>query len=352
MGDKPDVRSFRIHFDGHPADAHVLPAPVLVDAITQIQRVVYLLAKMHRREPLGRRVTFSRTLREQFALLCRLPEPGSYTVPFVIGQEDASLLPLPDIDDVSRLFGAVTQAVGEGGSGPIRELVPDDRYLGLLADAYQAAQPSARSGVSLSIEDHQCRRILDGRRAAQALYEMRDVPLPQSRVFRDTISGLLVGMNFHKRNVRLMRSDGKFVTVSYDQDAERPLIDRRRDWIQVSGDVVYDIDDQPVSVKHAHGFVALDEDPIELREMSLHNVAYRADPPLRFVVTHDPDDGLYDLVGDFGISLSAESRPLLLEELNEALSMLWLEYADEQPEVLSAKARRLRAKLRERLRAA
>ena len=42
------VRSFSIHFDGEDADAHVLPAPVLIESIAQIQRIVLLLAKMFR----------------------------------------------------------------------------------------------------------------------------------------------------------------------------------------------------------------------------------------------------------------------------------------------------------------
>ena len=91
---------------------------------------------------------------------------------------------------------------------------------------------------------------------------------------------------------------------------------------------------------------------IELTELSLYNVLYRADPPLRFHVSYDAEDRLYDLDGDFEISLSADSRPKLLQELNEVLSMLWIDYAQEEPEGLSPKARDLRAELLGRLRAA
>ena len=105
-------------------------------------------------------------------------------------------------------------------------------------------------------------------------------------------------------------------------------------------------------MKHAHHFVALDERDIELTELSLYDVLYRAAPPLRFHITYDAEDQLYDLDGDFEISLSADSRPQLLQELNEVLSMLWIDYAQEEPERLSPKARELRIELLDRLRAA
>ena len=106
------------------------------------------------------------------------------------------------------------------------------------------------------------------------------------------------------------------------------------------------------SVQHSASFVTLGEGRIELQDLSLYGVLYRADPPLRFRVTYDAEDQLYDLDGDFEIFLSANSRPQLLEELNEVLAMLWLDYAQEEPKRLSPKARELRTELLDRLRAA
>ena len=348
MPNSRGVRSFSIHFEGEDADAHVLPAPVLIESIAQIQRIVLLLAKMHRREPLRQRASFSRALRDDFALLCHLPVAGSYAFPVEIGHESANVAP-PDLIDVCELFHRTTGAVGGEEASALQEIVGDTQYLGFLADAYRKAQPSPQSGVSLSIEDHQHRRILDGRHPLHALDAQSLSPTVRST--DDTVSGMLVGMDFHKHNVRLMRLDGKVITVGYDDDAERPLLDHRRDWITLRGDVRYDSNRKPVSVKHAHDFVTLDDGDIELTELSLYNVLYRADPPLRFHITYDAEDQLYDLNGDFEISLSADSRPQLLLELNEVLSMLWIDYAQEEPERLSPKARDLRTELLNRLQA-
>ena len=350
MPNPSGVRSFSIHFDGEGADAHVLPAPVLVESIAQIQRIILLLAKMHRGEPLGQRTSFSRTLRDEFALLCHLPEAGSYAFPVEIGQQLGSDAPPDELVEVCETFHRVTRSVGDGDEFALQEITPDPRYLALLTDAYRKAQPSPQTGMSLSIEDHQHRRILDGRRPLHALGAQS--PSPPDEPIENTVSGLLVGMDFHKRNIRLMRLDGKVISVGYDNDAEKPLLDHRRDWITLSGEVLYDNNRKPISVRHARDFVTLEEGEIELPELSLCNALYRAAPPLRFHVSYDAEDRLYDLEGDFEIALSAKSRPELLRELHEVLSMLWVDYAQEEPERLSPKARDLRSELLGRLRAA
>ena len=52
MVSERDERHFCIHFDLDGGDGHVVPAPVLVDSMANIQRVVYLLAKLNRGEEL------------------------------------------------------------------------------------------------------------------------------------------------------------------------------------------------------------------------------------------------------------------------------------------------------------
>ena len=90
---------------------------------------------------------------------------------------------------------------------------------------------------------------------------------------------------------------------------------------------------------------------IERRDWTFRNVRYRADPPLRFQINVGrPRNQVYDLRGDFGIELSAESRPELEEALDSTLDMLWEEYAQERPERLSGDARRLQSALLDRIR--
>ena len=352
MAGEGGERLYWMHFEAEKDGAHVVPAPVLVDSVANIQRVVYLLAKFTRGEELGQRAAFSRALREAFALQCRVPEPGGYAMPFEIGSAAHSPLVAGEADDVGRLFRRVTAAVGGGDVDGVRALVPDPRYLDCLGDAYRKATPPPRSGVSYWLEDHRRRRILDGRKTEATLDDLGGNTGRKRWVREDTISGMLVGMDFDERRIRLTRPDGKSVSAYYDEESELPLIEHRRGWVELTGDVLYDAHGRALSVTHARDFVPFGEDSIELRNVNLYNVPYRASPPLRFKVRFDPLDELYDLDGEFGISVSASSRSDLHHELQAALSMLWIEYGEESPDRLSPKARRLRTDLRKRLTAA
>ncbi|MDE0390621.1 MAG: hypothetical protein OXI57_00955 [Rhodospirillales bacterium] len=352
MAGEGGERLYWMHFEAEDDDAHMVPAPVLVDSLRGIQRVVYLLAKFTRGEELGQRAAFSRELREAFALQCRVPEPGSYALPFEIGSATHAPRVTGEADKVRRLFRRVTAAVGGGDVDGVRALVPDSRYLNFLGDAYRKATPPLRSGVSYWLEDHRRRKILDSRRSEETLNDFAGYTGRKRWVREDTISGMLVGMDFDERRIRLTRPDGKSVSAYYDEESELPLIEHRRGWVELTGDVLYDAQGRALSVTHAREFVSFDEDTIELRNVHLYNVAYRASPPLRFKVKYDPSDRLYDLDGEFGISVSASSRSDLHHELQEALSMLWIEYGEESPDRLSPKARRLRTDLRKRLTAA
>ena len=352
MAGKGDERLYWMHFKAGKDRSHVVPAPVLVESVASIQQVVYLLAKLTRGEELGQRVSFSRVLREAFALQCRVPEPGGYAMPFEIGSAAHSPLAAGEADHVRRLFGRVTEAVGDGDVDGVRALVPDPRYVRCLGDAYRKATPPPRSGVSYRLEDHRRRTILDGRKTEATLDDLGRHSGGKRHVREDTISGTLGRMDFEKRRIRLTRPDGKSVSAYYDEESELPLIERRRGWVELTGDVLYDAHGRVLSVTHARNFVVLDQDTIELRKVNLYNVAYRASPPLRFKVRYDPRDQLYDLDGEFGISVSASSRSDLDDELQEALSMLWIEYGEESPDRLSPKAQRLRTDLRKRLTAA
>ena len=240
MAGQGGERLYWMHFGIEKDGTQVVPAPVLVESVAGIQRVVYLLAKFWRGEELGQRASFSRTLREAFALRCRVPERGSYAVPFEIGSPTHSLFVPQEADDVDRLFRRVTAAVGGGDVDGVRALVPDPRYQDCLGDAYRTATPQTRSGVSYWIEDHGRRRIFDSRKSPATLEDLASDKGPKQRVREGTISGMLVGMDFDERKIRLTRPEGKTASAFYDEESEVQLIEHRRGWIELTGDVRYD----------------------------------------------------------------------------------------------------------------
>ena len=118
-------------------------------------------------------------------------------------------------------------------------------------------------------------------------------------------------MNFEERRLQLKLLSGRAFQATYSDDFEPDLLDHPRDLIQVHGDVTYDEDGVPTSLTEVYQIIEVNESPIQIREFVFGDARYYLDPPLRFEVSFNREDHLYDLCGDFEVKLSAESRPEL-----------------------------------------
>ena len=88
---------------------------------------------------------------------------------------------------------------------------------------------------------------------------------------------------------------------------------------------------------------------MEVAEVVYQNVRYVTTPPLRFNVTFDKADALYDLDGPFDVMLSADSREDIADALEAGLNLLFADYAEGEPARLSSDAKKLRDEIHRRL---
>jgi predicted RNase H-like HicB family nuclease len=72
-------------------------------------------------------------------------------------------------------------------------------------------------------------------------------------------------------------------------------------------------------------------------------------PALSFDIELDEENGIMSSSSDFGILVCAETRSALEDEIEEALRMLWIEYAQENDDALAPKALELAKELRKRI---
>ena len=365
MSNVDESRMFRLHFERIGRHGHnTLPASVLVRAVDRIQHVVYLLAKARRGEPSGQRVRFSREIREKFGLICGVPEHGGYVIPLEVGDSAATEAPrnTGDVFAATGMFRDVSSAVETGNVPLLQELIPDSVYREQLVRAYADALPSKVSGAMLWIEDGDHRKVLNSKVAREQLALLSRRNGAKHRNARGIVesggyveetgyvAGALAGLNFRERGMQLEALGRRILNATYVEEIESVLMRNRRCPIQVRGNIRRDKTGAPLSIDNVDKVLEIDETPIEKREIVIDNVRYRVVPPLRFEVKFDSKDCLYDLQGDFGILVHAETRNALEDMLWDSLDMLWIEYAQEDPEKLTMSAQRLRAELRCRLR--
>ena len=352
MSDIDEPRDVRLHFEGTTRMHQAIPAKVLVNSLDHLQRIIHLLAKLHRGDNLGRRVRVSRALEEHFTLMCKVPQEGSYVVPTEIG----NCPPKPQfgydpVAHVQRTFHDVTLAMDQGDLSKLCKVVPNADYRTQLVKEYKAIQPSRKTGLVCSIEDGAGRKVLNGYTASSAIAEL-DAPPPYARVERTYIAGTLIRMDFERRRLRIELVAGPLLNASYSDYFEPTLLSHPRGLIQVRAEVTYDDQEVPIALSNVDEILQVNEDSISMHEKMIDNVPYRIQPPLDFAVRFDPSSCLYDLEGDLGVCSFAETRSELEDALHAEIEMLWVEYAREEPQHLSPKAQKLRNELRARFREA
>lgn len=355
MSDFKDLRKINLHYEGMDMQDHSVPANVLANSLQQVQRILYLLAKSHRGLDHNSRVRVSREMEHLFALNCRVPKAGSYALPVDIGDPSMFSPGDDEIEQVCQNFHHVSQALMQSNLGTLREYIPDTGYQSVLIAAYKKIQPSQRSGIVLSIEDYNHKKIVDGFRLNTALNRLDNMINENNRKYHESdiptyITCTLDGMEFQSRRLILKLLDGRTLKASYQDNFEPELVVHRRRQVQLRGNAEYNDKGVLVSLSLVDHIIPIDESKIELHEIAIDNKRYQAATPLIFNVVYDREDCIYDLEGDFGIILFADTRPELEEDLNEAIAVLWNEIACEKPTRLSPQARNLRKEMQNRLR--
>ena len=340
-----DPRELRLHFDGPMADGHMLPAEALVNAIRQVQRIVHLLAKEHRGEPAGKRLTVSADIKERFGLVCKLPVVGSYDLPLTIGTPTQAVSD-DEVLAVGERFHAVSGSLAQDRDA-FDDLVPDARYRGLLVDAYKATQPLPHLGLELTIEDSEGNAILRSGHL-EYVHDSRTDAAFSNPIERGRLVGMLVRMEFAKQSIALTYRDGRILKATYVAESEAALLRHPRGLVQVRGDICYDAAGEPVSIGDIDEVAEVDESPVLIEEIVHDDRRYVASTPLRFDVAFDRGDLFYEAQGPFGILLSADSREDLVDALEAELRLILRDYAEGDPENMSSDAKKLRDQMRSR----
>ena len=148
------ARQFRLHFEGPLTAGHSVPAPALVQALQQFQRVVHLLAMAEEGREVRQRARVTHDIDRRFPLVCGVPEDGGYALPIVLGDTAHQLFDAPVVEAVAHRTRSVIEAVNTANENGLKRLIPESYYRRSVLTAFAAMQPPKRSGVVISIEDY------------------------------------------------------------------------------------------------------------------------------------------------------------------------------------------------------
>ena len=341
-----EMRQFRLHFEGPLTQGHSVPAPALVQALQQFQRVVHLLAMAEGGREVRQRARVTHEIEKRFPLVCGVPLEGGYALPVVLGDTAHQLFDASSVQTVATRAQNTLRAINSGDEGELRRLVPDSYFRHSVLTAFATMQPPRRSGVVVSIENYRQQKLLDGATAQARIEQLLIRPQASPAATPSYVTGALIEIKFQERRLRLqLLGTGRALDANYSDDFEPVLLDHPRELIQVHGNVVFGEDGLPTSISDVDEILEVDDSAIEVRAITLGTQAVPARQPISFNVTFDQDTQHYEAVGPFDIDLCAQTRPELEGALDAELAMLWHEYAMAPAGDLTASALSLKREL-------
>lgn len=344
-----DDRNIRLHFDGPKTLGHTVPAQVMVRALENIQQIIYLLAMQERRSVIGQRARVPREIEKTFAIICKVPEEGGYVLPQEIGDFSADFFCDDEIKSVAHSFQGVSKAIESEDAATIRKIVPEHFYRSAILKRYKAAQPPKRSGLILYIEDYKSQRILGGSDVLDKIERIESAG--KFHEFGETLgylTGTLVKMDFVQKSLSLKLLSGNTVQAIYEDDFEPKLLENARSLIQIHGNIQYNEKNDPILIYDVDDVTEFDSSPITIKQFEVAGKQISVVPPLTFEIDLDENSEMLSASSEFDILVCAETRSSLEDEIDESLRMLWIEYAQEDDDILSPKAIELAKAIRER----
>lgn len=333
---------FWLRFEGASAKEHRLPALMLVRALEQFQKAVHYIAMVKQGIEINKRARVPSEIEKKFSLICDVSQASSFAQPVHIGERGQDLF-TEEIDDLSERVCDTLGAINEGNEDRFLKSIPSRHYRNMILKCVQGMQPSSGSGIVLNLQDYRQRPLIDGRNSLERIEKLKFVPEQDCSQTLAYVNGTLVEMKFNENRLRLQLLNSKrSVDLNYGLDFEEKLFELRREVVQIHGNIVYDTEGVPETISDIDDVLEIDQSPIYTGEIRTGARVLQPVRAIEFHVAFNKETELYEIEGEFGVILAAETRPQLESILDEELAMLWQEYAKEDPENLTDKARQLR----------
>lgn len=322
-------RQFELKFDGRFADGQVLPVATLTTVLAAMQRAVHLLAMQQENVSVRQKERINKSIEGKYPLLCTIPKQGSYIMPVEIGDPNAGLFVLEDIENVSSLFTDCCTLLTSGDKSGLTDKIPDQSRRDLFIKAARSMAPSQGSGIKVGLshvgEAFNVSLNTLHERGKACLSTAPETELQQLR----TVTGRLSEIQFDERKITLVYPVTKKELVCiYSESVEDMLLERPRELIQVTGDVILDDNEQPKKIINVESIVEIDLSSFYLQIIEFSGRFFKFDQPLELTPDLDETQQLYCLeYADLGIDVYAYTRDQLDLELREQIAFLWDSYA-------------------------
>lgn len=340
----PDGKTaFSLHIEGGIQNGDAVPAAVLAQILSNVQRSFELIGVHVEGRTIHERARISAATRSRFQLVCRLPKPGCYAVPVELGGKD---LLAEHIAAAMDVFRKIIEGITQRDAKRIADALPNEGLRYRVLESIRGMTPRADAKWSLKLWDAGNVEFGELDTESEATIRAAIVPADE-RAASQVVTGVLTNINFTDRIVTIIYPPTKrLMDCVYDDAVEELLIENRRGLIQVTGQMVLDDAGVPKKIIDVNDIRELDLSSLIVESVKVGNLALKAKQSITLEPESDETQQLICVAHEeLGIDAYARTRDALVGELNDQIAMLWQEYAQANDDAMDGEAIKLKRAL-------
>lgn len=329
MGD-----NIEFHFKGGDADTQMLPAEYMINLLSNVRELMYLLVSQKQGKTFNERFKASKEIKNNYIIKCTLPKKGSYAQALKFEYNgDPNLFNDNICDDVENTF----TKVAENQEAEIIRLFPNNKMRSKALSCVRGALPQSDSDIYVEINN---KVELNSKTIQKNTTAILDKTRNIIEEHMTVVTGRVAVIDFDKKNIVITHPiTRKQLNCFYNEDIEDMLYENRRDLVQITGNVILDDNDNPKEITDVIDIQEVDLSIIELDVLIYTDKTLKFKYPFILTPELDETEQLYIIENsDLGIDLFAYTRAELLESLKEHILSLWEEYAQESDDNLTKDA--------------
>ena len=324
----------------------VVPASVLIQTLEGAQRAIWLIALSREHREIKSRARIPSDIEQRYQLKCEIPALGSYVLPAFVESGQPNLLPLSQVGNVLADFEGIADSLKRGSRDDVARFLPDTAIRRRVVDAFQQLGPKPGSGWLLDIRQNGASvRLDDGWQGS--IRRMYSATISEPDI--ETVNSELIGIDFANRQLTILplgSARQKTLEVTYPDDLEDFLLENRKSVIQITGRTLRDENDELNRLFDLEAIAPLDLSPLQFTEIRYRDTQLKFFTPLVIEPQLSDDRNYVTLFNsDLGVDVFAGTISALVDELAEAISVTWKNYALADDAELSPKALALKQRL-------
>ncbi|MDR2427079.1 MAG: hypothetical protein LBD46_07900 [Endomicrobium sp.] len=329
------------HFKGGNADKQQLPVEYMINLLSNVKDLAYLMIAQYQGITFNERFRPSKEIKEQCFINCELPKDGSYNQAISIGYREDILLPVFNVKESLDNFFTFS---AKNDEKEIERVFPHPKMRIKALSHVRSAFPPSDDAIYVEINNIP---EISSKSIQKNITTIIDKTITVVEEYMTVVTGRLVSIDFEEHKIVITHPMTKrLLDCFYNEDVEDMLLENRRDLVQITGQVILDENDQPKKITDVISIQEVDLSPIEIDHIECNGIKLKPKRQLILTPKLDETEQLYLIENpSIGLELFAYTRQELYNDIKLDICYLWEEYAKVDDDILSEDAKKLKTNL-------